>query len=62
LTTVHIFYGKISVPLILLISFIFTMVVSVLCYKFIEIPSIKIGRKLAAENSRGDISLRKKAS
>ncbi|PEY33365.1 acyltransferase [Bacillus cereus] len=62
LTTVHIFYGKISVPLILLISFLFTMVVSVLCYKFIEIPSIKIGRKLATENSRGDISLRKKAS
>lgn len=62
LTTVHIFYGKISVPLILLISFLFTMVVSVLCYKFIEIPSIKIGRKLATENYRGDISLRKKAS
>ncbi|PDY48182.1 acyltransferase family protein [Bacillus pseudomycoides] len=62
LTTVHIFYGKISVPLILVISFLFTMVVSVLCYKFIEIPSIKIGRKLATENSRGDISLRKKAS
>ncbi|MBJ7958975.1 acyltransferase [Bacillus cereus group sp. N28] len=62
LTTVHIFYGKISVPLILLISFLFTMVVSVLCYKFIEIPSIKIGRKLAAKNSRGDVSLRKKAS
>ncbi|KMN46563.1 acyltransferase family protein [Bacillus paramycoides] len=62
LTTVHIFYGKISVPLILLISFLFTMVVSVLCYKFIEIPSIKIGRKLATKNSRGDISLRKKAS
>ncbi|KFM99023.1 acyltransferase [Bacillus clarus] len=62
LTTVHIFYGKTSVPLILLISFLFTMVVSVLCYKFIEIPSIKIGRKLATENSRGDISLRKKAS
>lgn len=62
LTTVHIFYGKISVPLILLISFLLTMVVSVLCYKFIEIPSIKIGRKLATENSRGDISLRKKAS
>ncbi|QWG30620.1 acyltransferase [Bacillus mycoides] len=62
LTTVHIFYGKISVPLILLISFLFTMVVSVLCYKFIEIPSIKIGRKLATKNSRGDVSLRKKAS
>ncbi|MGE7870628.1 acyltransferase family protein [Bacillus paramycoides] len=62
LTTVHIFYGKISVPLILLIAFLFTMVVSVLCYKFIEIPSIKIGRKLATKNSRGDISLRKKAS
>ncbi|PFD42975.1 acyltransferase [Bacillus cereus] len=62
LTTVHIFYGKISVPLILLISFLFTMIVSVLCYKFIEIPSIKIGRKLATKNSRGDISLRKKAS
>ncbi|MGE6595914.1 acyltransferase family protein [Bacillus proteolyticus] len=62
LTTVHIFYGKISVPLILLISFLFTMVVSVLCYKFIEIPSIKIGRKLATKNSRGDVLLRKKAS
>ncbi|MEK0223777.1 acyltransferase family protein [Bacillus proteolyticus] len=62
LTTVHIFYGKISVPLILLISFLFTMVVSVLCYKFIEIPSIKIGRKLATKNSRGDVPLRKKAS
>ncbi|WP_242214352.1 acyltransferase [Bacillus cereus group sp. BfR-BA-01383] len=62
LTTVHIFYGKISVPLILLISFLFTMVVSVVCYKFIEIPSIKIGRKLATKNSRGDVSLRKKAS
>ncbi|MBJ8051852.1 acyltransferase [Bacillus cereus] len=62
LTTVHIFYGKISVPLILLISFLFTMVVSVLCYKIIEIPSIKIGRKLATKNSRGDVSLRKKAS
>ncbi|WP_329766593.1 acyltransferase [Bacillus nitratireducens] len=62
LTTVHIFYGKISVPLILLISFLFTMVVSVLCYKFIEIPSIKIGRKLATKNSRGDVSLKKKAS
>ncbi|PES84667.1 acyltransferase [Bacillus cereus] len=62
LTTVHIFYGKISVPLILLISFLFTMVVSILCYKFIEIPSIKIGRKLATKNSRGDVSLRKKAS
>ncbi|AJH18386.1 acyltransferase family protein [Bacillus mycoides] len=62
LTTVHIFYGKISVPLILLISFLFTMVVSVLCYKFIEIPSIKIGRKLATKNSRGDVSVRKKAS
>lgn len=62
LTTVHIFYGKIPVPLILLISFLFTMVVSVLCYKFIEIPSIKIGRKLATKNSRGDVSLRKKAS
>ncbi|PEW97824.1 acyltransferase [Bacillus cereus] len=62
LTTVHIFYGKISVPLILLISFLFTMFVSVLCYKFIEIPSIKIGRKLATKNSRGDVSLRKKAS
>ncbi|OJE52228.1 acyltransferase [Bacillus proteolyticus] len=62
LTTVHISYGKISVPLILLISFLFTMVVSVLCYKFIEIPSIKIGRKLATKNSRGDVPLRKKAS
>ncbi|MBO1579742.1 acyltransferase [Bacillus sp. XF8] len=62
LTTVHMLYGKISIPFILFIAFLFTIVVSVLCHKFIEIPSIKIGRKLAVGNDRVGSSLRKKAS
>ncbi|MGG2014582.1 acyltransferase family protein [Bacillus sp. S10(2024)] len=62
LTTIHVLYGKISIHFTLLVSFVITIVASILCHKFIEIPSIKIGRKLAAANNRIAFPWRKKVS
>ena len=44
ISMVHIFYEVLSVPLILLISFLLTLILSWLSYEFIEKPSIEIGR------------------
>ncbi|MGG0237742.1 acyltransferase family protein [Bacillus rhizoplanae] len=62
LTTVHVLYGKMPVPLILVFSFVITIAASILCHKWIEIPSIKVGRKLAKVNSRIVILRRRKVS
>ncbi|MFS0638300.1 acyltransferase [Mesobacillus foraminis] len=46
ISMVHVLYGNLPIPFILVASFIITMVVAVLNYKFIEVPSIRFGRKL----------------
>lgn len=39
-------YGLLPVPIILIMSFILSIVLANLCYKYIEVPSINLGRKL----------------
>ncbi|WP_414054797.1 acyltransferase family protein [Macrococcus equi] len=46
LTVISVFRGKLSDDLIILISIVLTYIISYLSFKFIEIPSIKLGRKV----------------
>ena len=50
ISMVHIFYGEILIPYILLISFLLTLFFSWLCYKCIEKPSINFGKKIIKLN------------
>ena len=56
---IHVLYGRLPIPLILIASFIVTLVVSMLCYKFIEKPSIELGRKLTGKNPKSLVRIEK---
>lgn len=47
LSSINLFYGKLPIVLIYVLSFITTIFVSVLGYYFIEDPSAKLGRKVS---------------
>ena len=59
ISIVHVLYERLSILLILIISFIVTLVASMLCYKFIENPSIELGRKLTGKNSKSLVRIEK---
>jgi peptidoglycan/LPS O-acetylase OafA/YrhL len=44
---VHLLYGRIPLRMILLLTFILSLVVSRLSYRFIELPSMSLGRKIS---------------
>jgi peptidoglycan/LPS O-acetylase OafA/YrhL len=48
LAALNIGYGRIPLPLLELIMFIVTLVISTLSYRFVELPSIRAGRAVAA--------------
>ena len=47
LAMIHLLFGLVSTPIILLISFILTIVLSWVCYEYIEKPSMKLGKYLS---------------
>jgi peptidoglycan/LPS O-acetylase OafA/YrhL len=52
---VHLLYGRIPLPAILLLSLIVGLVVSRVSYLYIEVPSMNLGRKLGNKFSRAPI-------
>ena len=44
---VHLLYGKIPLPVILLLTLLLSLVVSRLSYRYIELPSMNLGRRLS---------------
>ncbi|WML51607.1 acyltransferase [Neobacillus sp. PS3-12] len=55
ITMVHILFGTIPKQLILFISFIISLLVSWLCYKFIEKPAITLGKYLTKQKTSKSI-------
>ena len=47
LAMIHLLFGLVPIPIILLISFILTIVLSWVCYEYIEKPSMKLGKYLS---------------
>ncbi|MEY2192746.1 acyltransferase family protein [Neobacillus sp. BF23-41] len=52
LVIVHLVFNRLSIPLILLISLLITLLSSLLSYKYIEKPSIELGKYLTKQRSR----------
>jgi peptidoglycan/LPS O-acetylase OafA/YrhL len=55
LTMVHILYGFLPIPFILFVSFILSLLLSWLSYKYIEYPSIKFGKYLSKQRNANSI-------
>jgi peptidoglycan/LPS O-acetylase OafA/YrhL len=47
LTTIHLFYGRVPLSILLLLSLAGTLVVATLSYWWVELPSIALGKKLS---------------
>ena len=50
LAFVHLFYAQLSIPLIWVISFLVSLMISVCSYYLVELPSIKLGNLLTRKN------------
>ena len=51
-TFIYLLYSKIPLLLILFLSLAVTLIISFLSYKFIELPSINLGRKIVMKNEK----------
>lgn len=45
-TFIHLYHGKIHIGLIWVLSFIISIIVATISYKFVEVPSMRLGKKL----------------
>ncbi|MBT2758399.1 acyltransferase [Mesobacillus foraminis] len=61
ITLAHSLYGFLPTPVILLIAFVLTFIIAAVCYKYIEQPSVNLGKRLTGIKKM-DKSIQKEAS